>query len=202
MPRPNQRDRLLDAAMERLHAQGFNGSGVQDITADAGIAKGSFYNHFESKAALGAAALERYFRARTCARMAVLHDATLPPLTRLRCYFESLAVLLGRSGYDGGCMIGNMAAELADHSALIRDQLAAHFAEWAGTIEHVVAEAQACGTVRADLPAPTIASFLLNAWEGAILRARVTRDDVPFQDFFRVVFATLATGHQDPGGTP
>jgi len=199
MPRPSQRDRLLDAAMQRLHAQGFNASGVQDIAADAGIAKGSFYNHFESKEALGAAALEQYFRARTCERMAVLHDASLPPLARLRRYFEGLAVMLGRNGYASGCMMGNMAAELADHSPLIRDRLAAHFAEWTGVIEGVVSEAQADGALRADLPAATVASFLLNAWEGAILRARVTRDDVPFQEFFTVVFATLTTTQQQPG---
>ena len=90
-------------------------------------------------------------------------------------------------------MIGNMAAELADHSPLIRDQLAAHFAEWTAVIEAVVAEAQAAGALRRDLPAATIASFLLNAWEGAILRARVVRGDAPFQEFFAVVFATLAT---------
>eukprot|EP01037_Dinobryon_pediforme_P006620 gene6619-6689_t len=172
--RLSQRDRLLDAAMQRLHAQGFNSSGVQDITADAGIAKGSFYNHFESKEALGAAALEQYFRARTCERMAVLRDPALPALTRLRRYFEDLAVILGRNGYASGCMIGNMAAELADHSTLIRERLAAHFAEWTGVIEAVVAEAQQGGALRADLPAPAIASFLLNAWEGAILRSRVT----------------------------
>jgi TetR/AcrR family transcriptional regulator, transcriptional repressor for nem operon len=196
------RDRLLDAAMRRLHAQGFNASGVQDITADAGIAKGSFYNHFESKEALGAAALEQYFRARTCERMAVLRDATLPPLTRLRRYFEGLAAMLAGNGYASGCMIGNMAAELADHSPLIRDQLAAHFAEWSRVIEAVIAEAQATGTLRADLPAPVVASFLLNAWEGAILRARVTRDDVPFREFLTVVFATLTAERNQPGSAP
>ncbi len=182
--------------MQLLHAQGFNASGVQDITTDAGVAKGSFYNHFESKEALGAAALEQYFRARTCERMAVLRDARLPPLVRLRRYFEGLAAILGRNGYASGCMIGNMAAELADHSPLIRDQLAAHFAEWSEVIEGVVAEAQAAGALRADLPAPTVASFLLNAWEGAILRARVTRDDAPFQEFYAVVFATLTTAQR------
>lgn len=193
MPRPSQRDRLLDAAMRRLHTQGFNGSGVQDITADAGIAKGSFYNHFDSKESLGAAALEQYFRARTCERMAVLRDISLPPLTRLRRYFDSLAAILAGQGFASGCMIGNMATELADHSPLIRTQLAAHFAEWTAVIEEVVAEAQAAHALRSDLPAGTIASFLINAWEGAILRARVTRDDAPFQEFFAVVFATLMT---------
>jgi TetR/AcrR family transcriptional repressor of nem operon len=202
MTRPSQRHRLLDAAVTRLHAQGFNASGIQDITADAGIAKGSFYNHFESKEALGAVALEQYFRARTCERMAVLRDIAVPPLTRLRRYFDSLALMLGKNGYDSGCMIGNMAAELADHSPLIRDQLAAHFAEWSAVIEGVVAEAQADGSLRADLPAATVASFLLNAFEGAILRARVTRNDAPFQEFLTVVFATLTTAQQQPGSLP
>lgn len=177
--------------MERLHAQGFNGSGVQDITEAAGIAKGSFYNHFESKEALGAAALEEYFRARTVERMLVLRDGSVAPVVRLRRYFDQLADMLADRGYAGGCMIGNMAAELADHSPLIRQRLSAHFAEWSGMIETVVAEAQSAGELRADLPAPAVAGFLLSALEGAILRARVERNQGPFDEFLKVVFTSL-----------
>jgi TetR/AcrR family transcriptional regulator, transcriptional repressor for nem operon len=36
-----------------FHARGFNGCSVQDIDAAAGVPKCSFYNHFDSKEALG-----------------------------------------------------------------------------------------------------------------------------------------------------
>jgi TetR/AcrR family transcriptional regulator, transcriptional repressor for nem operon len=191
MPRVSQRARILDAAMHALHEQGFNATGVQDITDAAGVPKGSFYNHFESKEVLGAAALDRYFQERTCERMGVLSDTTLSPLVRLQRYFENLSAMLAARDYVGGCMIGNLSAELADQSRLMRDRLASHFADWTRALESCVREAQATGEIRADLPAPAIASFLLNSWEGAILRARVERTSAPFDDFMTVGFATL-----------
>jgi|SRR6516164_4874142 TetR/AcrR family transcriptional repressor of nem operon len=64
MAKINVRERLLDAGLETLHRCGFNGCGVQEIAETAGVPKGSFYNHFESKEALGAAVLERYWEQR------------------------------------------------------------------------------------------------------------------------------------------
>jgi len=59
MPRPNVREKIIDAGLKVLIEKGFNGCGVQDITAAAGVPKGSFYNHFESKEALGGEVVER-----------------------------------------------------------------------------------------------------------------------------------------------
>ena len=64
MARPSSQDvreRLLEAGVQTFSKSGFNGCSVQDITDAAGVPKGSFYNHFESKEALGAAALEHYW---------------------------------------------------------------------------------------------------------------------------------------------
>jgi len=53
MPRPNVKEQLIVAGLNALLEKGFNGVGVQEITEQAGVPKGSFYNHFESKEALG-----------------------------------------------------------------------------------------------------------------------------------------------------
>ncbi len=191
MTQVTQRDRILDAAMQALHEQGFNGTGVQDIATGAGVPKGSFYNHFDSKEALAASALDRYFQERTSERLRVLSDTALSPMTRLRRYFEQLAAMLAQRDYVGGCMIGNLSTEVADHSRLLRDRLAVHFAGWTRALETCVREAQAGGEMRTDLDPAAVAGFLLNSWEGAILRARVERSSAPFDAFMAVAFATL-----------
>src|SRR5215470_14003251 len=58
--KPNVREQLLDTGLQVLHERGFNATSVQDITEAAGVPKGSFYNHFESKEALGAEVVLRY----------------------------------------------------------------------------------------------------------------------------------------------
>jgi len=83
MARANIRERLLDAGLETLHRRGFNGCGVQEITDNAGVPKGSFYNHFESKEALGAAVIERYWEQRAGAALRLLKEPDDRPRERL-----------------------------------------------------------------------------------------------------------------------
>src|SRR5580704_8357956 len=84
---PPVRDRLLDAGVAMFRKSGFNGCSVQDITESAGVPKGSFYNHFDSKEALGAAALEHYWSDGACDRLLILDQTDLTPRERLRTYF-------------------------------------------------------------------------------------------------------------------
>src|ERR1700733_13523826 len=88
MPKPNAHQKIVDAGLKVLIEKGFNGCGVQDITTAAGVPKGSFYNHFESKEALGAEVVERYGHDNP--RRAVLADTSVPALQRLRAHFERL----------------------------------------------------------------------------------------------------------------
>lgn len=58
MPKLNQqamrqrREHIVDAAIRQFAKQGFGGSSVDAICAEAGISKGAFYTHFESKDAV------------------------------------------------------------------------------------------------------------------------------------------------------
>src|ERR1700754_4254894 len=109
------RERLLEAGVRIFGKSGFNGCSVQDITDAAGVPKGSFYNHFDSKEALGAAALRRYWTAEAGEHLAVLTDVNLTPLRRLRRYLEEGCDEIVAMGFTCGCLIGNMTAELSDH---------------------------------------------------------------------------------------
>src|SRR5258708_4888280 len=73
------RERLLEAGVATFHRLGFNGCSVQDITEAAGVPKGSFYNHFESKEALGAAALEHFWQDGACDRLQILSEPGRAP---------------------------------------------------------------------------------------------------------------------------
>jgi len=136
------RERLLDAGLETLHRRGFNGCGVQEITEAAGVPKGSFYNHFESKEALGAAVLDRYWQQRADTSLRILDDAKVRPRERLRSYFAVMAANMAKRGYTGGCLIGNLGAELSDQSRLVSDRLAAVFAGWTEAVETCIRDGQ------------------------------------------------------------
>ena len=192
MSRFNTREQLLEAGLETLHKRGFNATGVQDIVDAAGVPKGSFYNHFASKDALGAEVVQLYAE-KSAERRRMLQDTAVAPLLRLRRYFEGLNALGVPSGYASGCLLGNFASEVSGQSPAIRDCLAMAFGDWTDAVAAVIAEAQQAGAVPRKLPASALATSLIDAWEGAVLRSKVTRSRAPLDTFLAVAFAkTLA----------
>lgn len=186
------KESIVAAALDTLHRQGFNATGVQDITDAAGVPKGSFYNHFESKEELGIEVIERYWQ-RALAHLGGLNDTNVAPIVRLKSYFRSLDEISRKTKYQRGCLIGNMATEMSDQSRPIRERLAIVMAAWTRGIESCVREAQADGSMRRDIDAKMIASFLLNAWEGTVMRAKVDKDRSAQEAFEKVVFTSLTT---------
>src|SRR5262245_47686514 len=87
--KPNVREQLLDTGLQILHERGFNATSVQDITEAAGVPKGSFYNHFESKEDLGAEVVLRYLESSNKTQ-AVLREPKIAPSALLRKYLPTL----------------------------------------------------------------------------------------------------------------
>src|SRR6185437_4888425 len=111
MARPSLREKLASSAVDTLHAHGFKGCSIQDITEAAGVPKGSFFNHFENKEDLAIDALRRYLNENACADM--LFDESVSPLTRLKNHFGYLSDRVVSLGFTRGCMLGLFAAEMS-----------------------------------------------------------------------------------------
>jgi TetR/AcrR family transcriptional repressor of nem operon len=189
MARRNVREQIVEAGLKALLEKGFNGCGVQEITDLAGVPKGSFYNHFESKEALGAEVVDRYGQGNP--RRASLGDKSIAPLDRLRRHFDALSEMYAGLNYGRGCLLGNFSAELADQSPLIRDRLAALYVAWTKDIEAAIKDAQADASIATGADAGDLAAFLLDAYEGALLRARVERNRHAFDRFMKVAFTQI-----------
>ncbi len=56
------RSKIMESAIQMFASRGFNAASVDDICAEAGISKGAFYHHFESKQALFLALLESWLQ--------------------------------------------------------------------------------------------------------------------------------------------
>jgi len=53
------REKILDSAGRLFNRHGFNAASIDDVTADAGLTRGSFYNYFSSKTDLYAQSVAR-----------------------------------------------------------------------------------------------------------------------------------------------
>jgi TetR/AcrR family transcriptional repressor of nem operon len=188
MAQRSTKEEILGAGVELFLERGFNAAGVKDITDRAGVPKGSFYNHFESKEALAAVALDRYGETR---RIGLLGDRSIAPLERIRRHFEFLRDELPE--FTKGCMYGNFGAEVVDHSEPLRLRVKDGLDAWSTVLAEAIADGQAAGEIRASLDPASTARYLTSAWEGAVLLARADKAGDAFANFFSVTFDALLT---------
>jgi len=93
-------------------------------------------------------------------------------LQRSRASYEGLDTRHIGLKCERGCLVGNLSAQLANQRELIRDRLQQTYARWTGDIETAIRDGHAGGGISATFPAEELASFLVDADESAVLRAR------------------------------
>ena len=191
MARASLRDQILDAGLKVMFRKGYVGSGVRDIVAEASAPQGSFTNHFRSKERFAREVLDRYFEHTGTLVAQALDDRSRSPRERLRRYLDTITERLAADGFTRGCLIGDFSLEAAPVSAMVRERLAAIFAEWRRPFASCIAEAQAAGEIATVFDPDDLAEFLLASWEGAILRMKVDRTAEPLERFKRIAFATV-----------
>jgi TetR/AcrR family transcriptional repressor of nem operon len=188
---PEVRAALLAAGERLIHQRGFNGSGVKDVALAAGVPKGSFYSYFASKDAFVVAVVERYWLSIENGYGAILSDASVEPRERVVRFFRAMADDNEVRDFTLGCLLGNMALELADGSAEMRRTLAALFARWESVLSECLIEAQARGDIAADRDVRELAATLIEAWEGAVMRGKVEQGRDAYERFEAVVVPRL-----------
>jgi TetR/AcrR family transcriptional regulator, transcriptional repressor for nem operon len=195
MARASVRDQLIASAVEVFHTRGFNGCSVQDIVDAAGVPKGSFYNHFESKEALGVEVVRAYsalvgaYVVEAGAADILSGDGT--PLQRIRAYFEAVIEQNVSCGVRKGCLLGNFAIELAPHSTEIARAVTDALDNWSAAVAQALAQAQAAGEVARDADVDTLARYLVDGYEGSAMRAKLIGDRAPMDEFIRTTFDFL-----------
>lgn len=183
MARPSVRPQIVDSALEQFHTRGFHNCSVEDITKAAGVPKGSFYNHFESKEDLAVEALRHYVQGSV---WRTSDDADLPPLIRLRRRFQAQRDALASNGYTRGCLLGNMGSELGDLSPAVRAEVEASLAFRSAAAAELLRDARATGELGAQHDPDLLGPFLVNAWEGVVTRTKVSKSPAAMDGFFAV----------------
>lgn len=176
---PNQ---LLDAGRELFLTHGYNAAGIQQITDRAGVPKGSFYNHFDSKEVFAAMIIDQYAEELRKNWAEMMRAAPPEPLAAIHYVFAQLIARHESDACWKGCLIGNFAAEMAEASELCRQRLAVTLNGWRIALAKLIREAQEAGELRQDMDALTLAALVWDVWEGAILRMKVERSTVPLRE--------------------
>jgi TetR/AcrR family transcriptional repressor of nem operon len=179
MARPSDsRQRLLDAALDLIWTQSFEGVSVDQICERAGVNKGSFYHFFPSKSELAVAAYEAGWH-EWKARYDTVFSLQSNPVQRLmdwcsliRKHQQEIAAKYGRIC---GCPISSIGTEMAAIDERLRHVCEDIFQRDLRYLESTIREAQSSGLAAPGDP-HSIAASLQAVTIGMLQQARIRND--------------------------
>jgi TetR/AcrR family transcriptional repressor of nem operon len=82
---------------------------------------------------------------------------------------------------------------MANHSDLMQQTLKEGFKIWEAAVGATLQEAVLRGELSPKVNTREMGSFILNSYEGALLRAKAERSEAPLHLFLRMIFGTYLT---------
>jgi TetR/AcrR family transcriptional repressor of nem operon len=190
-PRTDTRDELIRVGAEIIAQKGFNNTGLEEILKAASVPKGSFYYYFDSKEDFGLAVVDSMATDVQEHICRLLKDSAVPPLQRIRNWIEAGIDRMDVVSCCRGCPIGSLSQEMASQHDVFRRRLEDIFQQWKASLATVLEEARAAGEIRQDSDVDALAECLLMGWEGASLRAIVTKSTKPLEQFRDILFTRV-----------
>jgi len=181
-------DTLLEAAGELFQDFGYVRVSIRAIVAKAGVPKGTFYNYFSSKEALASLIVEQQFEA-LLATLPLVCDRTFT--RKLRQHFQAINTRTAGSRVSPMRLLVTFAAEAPALPPATKKQIAGGFESWSWRLTDLIVQAQARTQIRQGQDAHQLADFLINAWQGAMIRAKCDPTSESLRTFARFASENL-----------
>jgi TetR/AcrR family transcriptional regulator, transcriptional repressor for nem operon len=191
MDKDSTKQRILKHGARIVYQKGFNNTGIQEILTAAGVPKGSFYFYFKSKEDFGLALIDYYAQNLPALSASSLTSPETPPLQRLRAFFEARRLFCNQEEGRSGCPIGNLTQEMGILNEEFQAKLREAFRRIKGAISECLEQAREQGETHLPPDSEETADFILNSWEGALLRMKAEGNTEPLLLFEKMVFERL-----------
>ncbi len=180
-------NQMLDTGMDLVSKNGFNKLGLNELVKNMGIPKGSIYYYFSSKDDFGLKVIDHYADKSEELLKSFLEDESLSPKERILTLFRLRIPAYEEQQYKEGCLLGNCSLELSAQKEEFAIKIAERFDKWEHLFVKVIAEGQAKGSVKNTYEPEVMAQFILNSWEGAVLRMKSPKTNEAMEIFIRFV---------------
>lgn len=157
------RQRIVESAAELFHAQGVDGTGLEQILRQAGAGKSQFYQHFRTKDAL-VCEVVFWWEHRLCESM---EDHELDSLDTLERWLLSAIDQLEVEHCYRGCPIGTLAAGLHDNDETTRAAVGQCFQILDSRLRNALLQSQQRGELSEEADLEALSHFILASQQGA-----------------------------------
>jgi TetR/AcrR family transcriptional regulator, transcriptional repressor for nem operon len=203
MPRTSTaKERLTDAALRMIWSHSYGATSVDAICDRAKVKKGSFYYFFKSKCDLAVAALDADWKEQR-AQLDTIFSPTVPPLERLRRYFEFsfeyLQQIKEECGAVLGCPLSALGSEVCTQETALREKIQEILDRKLSYFESTIRDAHAQGLIEAP-DAKAKAKTLFIFIQGALTQARIQNNLELLRDNYPSALDLLGATHVELSG--
>lgn len=190
------RDRIVAAAADLMYEHGVAGTTTEDVQkAAGGISPSQIYHYFRDKTSLVQAVIAHQTQVVLASQEPLL--STLDSFEALEAWRDAVVAAQRQRGCVGGCPIGSLASELADHDQQARAELAGSFVRWHAAIRDGLRAMRDRGELRVGADPDSLALAILTALQGGLLMTQTRRDTVALET---VLDAMIDRIRQDAAG--
>lgn len=191
MSKSEIKELILQEGAKIIHLKGFHNTGINEILESAGVPKGSFYFYFKNKEDFGLQLID--FLSPHFSSQAQKHLLSSEKLyvKKMSSFFDEFQMHYEEQGCKMGCPIGNLALEMGDLNENFRKKLDEVLESMKRSVFEFLKGAQDNKEISRDLDIMEVSDFILNSWEGALLRMKVQGNISPLQNFKKTVFESI-----------
>ncbi|MEC9343589.1 MAG: TetR/AcrR family transcriptional regulator [Pseudomonadota bacterium] len=174
-PSTGAREKLLEAAFRVIREKGFTATTVDDLCKAAGVTKGAFFHHFDSKEALGVATARHWMETTGTMFETAPYHAPADALDRVLAYVDFRKAILGGEMAEFTCVAGTMAQEVHSTHPAIAEACGEAITGHAATLVADIAQAmEDHGVNDAGWTAESLALHTQVVLQGAFVAAKGT----------------------------
>ena len=170
--RHQSKTRFLLAAIHLIRVKGYTATRVEDVCEAAGLTKGSFFHHFDSKEQLALAAADFWTESTSAFFASAPYHARTDPRDRLLAYLDFRKALLTGELSDFTCLSGTMVQEIYDTHPAIREACNRSISGHAKTLERDIGEAMRKYGATGKWTARSLALHIQAVLQGAFILAK------------------------------
>ena len=158
--------------MQVIRAKGYEAATVDDLCEAAGLTKGSFFHHFESKEQRAIAAAAHFAAMAETLFAAASYQQATDPLDRLLGYVDFRAAIMRGDLPDFTCLLGTMVQESYDTHPTIRAACDKHISAHAKKVAAIISEAKRLYAPQAPWSPESLGLFTQAVIQGAFILAK------------------------------